>query len=652
MSKKILVLVVTLLLSLLVFNVSYIHAEETGIENQEEPLSLEVEKTEEKNEAVSEPQKEDIKVSVQEDKTEEPKDEPKTEEPKNEEPTNDGTNVTVQEGSDNEVDKPSTENENQNNPSEPPTSDGNGDKPNTEDEDDIHGGEIYDIQKVKVLTKKVDEDGNMLAGAKLAIINSNGKIVDEWTSTTDVHETLLPDGTYVLRELEAPEGYDKAEDVEFVVKVEIEKVNAGVDYSELPCEHYGGTPLYYVQIAGNKHEVYCINQDLETPDDNSKYDGEILEPTDIRDFTQQTVYVDAKQKKEKIDVSEQSLNSKQLYDKILDIIYHRHKAEQEFDGLSPAEIRYVTESALKNYTNAGLTRVQRVSKSAVPTGYTEYDYYVTSDNKYVWYLYPWYRSFVYTPDAPIGKDVFTTDIGNGDAFGTLARHWSTGHGGNSTDVATATESRAKLAKFYELYNYLIRDEDHHPEDMHLYIYSTGNIASDTSYYDFDGGAYQNLLGVTGYFEDVKQQEMELTVVNNYSNETRNVSVVKIWDDKDDYKELRPKSVTVHLIADKEVIETVTLDESNEWKYTFEELPVYNKSHKIIYEISEDEVPEYTTEIQGDMEVGFTVINTHSGEGGPVPPNPQTGDSIYTYIVLLMLNLFGLIYFSYSYVKNN
>lgn len=77
-----------------------------------------------------------------------------------------------------------------------------------------------------------------------------------------------------------------------------------------------------------------------------------------------------------------------------------------------------------------------------------------------------------------------------------------------------------------------------------------------------------------------------------------------------------------------------------------------KTHKIIYEVSEDKVPEYTTEIQGDMEVGFKVINTHSGEGGPVPPNPQTGDSIYTYIVLLMLNLFGLIYFSYSYVKNN
>ena len=46
---------------------------------------------------------------------------------------------------------------------------------------------------------------------------------------------------------------------------------------------------------GYLYEVYCINQDWETPDDNSSYDGEILNPTDIRDYLHQTVYVDAQQ---------------------------------------------------------------------------------------------------------------------------------------------------------------------------------------------------------------------------------------------------------------------------------------------------------------------------------------------------------------------
>ena len=64
--------------------------------------------------------------------------------------------------------------------------------------------------------------GKELPGAKLQIINSNGTVVEEWTSTTEEHIVwALPDGKYTLREITAPYGYDVAEDIEFEIKADV-----------------------------------------------------------------------------------------------------------------------------------------------------------------------------------------------------------------------------------------------------------------------------------------------------------------------------------------------------------------------------------------------------------------------------------------------
>ena len=242
-----------------------------------------------------------------------------------------------------------------------------------------------------------------------------------------------------------------------------------------------------------------------------------MTPSDIRDFMVQTVYVDAEKNKESKDISDQSLSSQELYDKILDIIYHRQLASDLFSDLTEAEIRYITENALKNYTNAGLTRVQGVSSiSAIPAGVEDYYY----DGRYYWYLYPHFRSFVYLPNAPLGSDVFTTNVGNGDAFGTLARHWNSG----DHNAKNNTTVKAQLARYYELYQYLVSDTDHHPADMYLYIFSTNNTALDISSYNFDGGAYQNLLGIRWYNPYDEEHQVKLTVVN-YKKDTGKTEIV-------------------------------------------------------------------------------------------------------------------------------
>ncbi len=60
----------------------------------------------------------------------------------------------------------------------------------------------------ETVISKVDATNNEeLPGAHLVIKNSNGEIVDEWTSTDVAHTVKLMPGTYTLEETIAPEGY-------------------------------------------------------------------------------------------------------------------------------------------------------------------------------------------------------------------------------------------------------------------------------------------------------------------------------------------------------------------------------------------------------------------------------------------------------------
>lgn len=62
------------------------------------------------------------------------------------------------------------------------------------------------------ISKQDATTGNELAGAKLKLVDNNGNIVDEWTSTTTPHVVRLTKGTYHLTETIAPNGYVRNEE--------------------------------------------------------------------------------------------------------------------------------------------------------------------------------------------------------------------------------------------------------------------------------------------------------------------------------------------------------------------------------------------------------------------------------------------------------
>ena len=93
-----------------------------------------------------------------------------------------------------------------------------------------------DYTKVEI-SKKDIVTSEELPGATLQVIEkSTGKVLEEWTSTAEPYKiNKLPIGEYILREITAPDGYVKAEDVEFTVSNtgEIQKVEMKDDYTKV-----------------------------------------------------------------------------------------------------------------------------------------------------------------------------------------------------------------------------------------------------------------------------------------------------------------------------------------------------------------------------------------------------------------------------------
>ena len=77
-------------------------------------------------------------------------------------------------------------------------------------------------KRYDVRIAKVDEDDEFVTDAVLQIIEKGNEenVLDEWVTTEDYHTAQIPQGTYILREKQAPFGYMKAPDIEFTVNAD------------------------------------------------------------------------------------------------------------------------------------------------------------------------------------------------------------------------------------------------------------------------------------------------------------------------------------------------------------------------------------------------------------------------------------------------
>lgn len=114
-------------------------------------------------------------------------------------------------------------------------------------------------------------------------------------------------------------------------------------------------------------------------------------------------------------------------------------------------------------------------------------------------------------------------------------------------------------------------------------------------------------------KDFNSQGVTAKVVDKLAKTS--VSGTKTWNDNNNQDGIRPGAITVNLLADGTQVASKTVTASDNWKYSFDNLPEYANGKKITYTVSEAAVDGYTTKISG-----YDIINTHIPV---IPETPQT-----------------------------
>ena len=154
------------------------------------------------------------------------------------------------------------------------------------------------------------------------------------------------------------------------------------------------------------------------------------------------------------------------------------------------------------------------------------------------------------------------------------------------------------------------------------LWLKGNETSDEIKLDGTGEAEQPIV-------EIEKVPETITVELTGTPETIDIPVTKVWNDNNNQDKLRPTEITVTLLANGSPVsgKTLTLNEGNGWKGTFEDLPKSEDGVDIVYTVREENVPtEYEVTYDGTVVVGFTVTNTHTPEIIDIPVTKVWNDN--------------------------
>ena len=120
-------------------------------------------------------------------------------------------------------------------------------------------------------------------------------------------------------------------------------------------------------------------------------------------------------------------------------------------------------------------------------------------------------------------------------------------------------------------------------------------------------------------EDFEQDTIQFE--NKYTMPKVELTVTKEWVDNDDELSLRPASIKVEVMGNKEVVKTVLLTEMDGWTKTIKNLPKYDDDGKEIkYTVKEAKVSGYDCEVgkvSGNADDGYEVTITNTFDVPPV-----------------------------------
>lgn len=120
---------------------------------------------------------------------------------------------------------------------------------------------------------------------------------------------------------------------------------------------------------------------------------------------------------------------------------------------------------------------------------------------------------------------------------------------------------------------------------------------------------------TGYTSNVNKNGTEFIITNRHiPKEKINIMIEKVWDDNNNIDNMRPSSIDITLLRNNIYFDKITLSNSNNWQYLFENLDKTDENDNVYtYSIEENKVEGYETSINKTDTSKyklFTIINKH------------------------------------------
>ena len=204
---------------------------------------------------------------------------------------------------------------------------------------------------------------------------------------------------------------------------------------------------------------------------------------------------------------------------------------------------------------------------------------------------------------------------------------------NADDLSGIVVTNSRTVTFTTLTGSKIWDDANNqdgirPECIKINLFGNGQFitsktvtATDNWRYSFAGlPKYQNAKAidytitedaVTGYTPQING----LDVTNKHTPSKTSVAVSKVWDDANNQDGIRPESIKVQLYADGKISgDAVTLNASNSWATTFNDLAENSQGNPIVYTVKEvDLILGYQATIDDTNKANIVITNTHAPE---------------------------------------
>ena len=174
------------------------------------------------------------------------------------------------------------------------------------------------------------------------------------------------------------------------------------------------------------------------------------------------------------------------------------------------------------------------------------------------------------------------------------------------------------------------EEGLRPDEISIHLFANGEEIEATpeivknedntwtfTYKDLDVYANGDEIEYTVTEDELENYETSiegLTITNSREVEYVEIKTEKVWDDGENEEGFRPEEVTVNLLANGEIIDTVTLSDDNAWEYSWDSLSKYIDGKEVEYSLSEDKVNGYETTIEYDeTRDKYIIINSREVE---------------------------------------